>query len=50
MDKAIHTYLKEYGRCDVDEINKDIEVIAWQPLPQSYTESEVENDRCTKDL
>lgn len=34
-------YLKEYGRCDVDEIDKDIEVTAWQPLPQSYTESEV---------
>lgn len=34
-------YLKEYGRCDVDEIDKDIEVTAWKPLPQSYTESEV---------
>ena len=29
-------YLKEYGRCDVDEIDADIEVTAWQPLPQPY--------------
>ena len=29
-------YLKEYGRCDVDEIDKDIEVIAWMPLPEPY--------------
>lgn len=29
-------YLEEYGRCDVDEIDKDIEVIAWMPLPEPY--------------
>lgn len=29
-------YLEEYGRCDVDEIDTDIEVTAWMPLPQSY--------------
>lgn len=29
-------YLKEYGRCDVDEIDADIEVTAWMPLPTSY--------------
>lgn len=26
-------YLKEYGRCDVDEIDADIEVTAWMSLP-----------------
>lgn len=29
-------YLEEYGRCDVDEIDKDIEVIAWMPIPKPY--------------
>lgn len=29
-------YLEEYGRCDVDEIDTDIEVTAWMPLPQPY--------------
>lgn len=29
-------YLKEYGRCDVDEIDTDIEVTAWMPLPKPY--------------
>ena len=29
-------YLEEYGRCDVDEIDTDIEVTAWMPLPESY--------------
>lgn len=31
-------YLKEYGRCDVDEIDADIEVTAWMPLPKGYQE------------
>lgn len=36
-------YLKEYGRCDVDEIDTDIEVAAWMPLPKPYKkESEVQ--------
>lgn len=36
-------YLEEYGRCDVDEIDKDIEVLAWMPLPEPYkAESEEE--------
>lgn len=36
-------YLDEYGRCDVDAIDDDIEVIAWMPLPQPYkAESEVQ--------
>lgn len=29
-------YLNEYGRCDVDAMDDDIEVIAWMPLPQPY--------------
>lgn len=29
-------YLREYGRCDVDEIDADVEVTAWMPLPTSY--------------
>lgn len=29
-------YLEEYGRCDVDEIDTDIEVTAWMPLPLPY--------------
>lgn len=38
-------YLNEYGRCDVDAMDDDIEVIAWQPLPEPYkAESEVGND------
>ena len=33
-------YLNEYGRCDVDAMDDDIEVIAWMPLPKPY-QSEV---------
>ena len=29
-------YLKEYGRCNVDEIDADIEITAWMPLPKGY--------------
>lgn len=29
-------FLKEYGYCDVDAMDDDIEVTAWQPLPRSY--------------
>ena len=29
-------YLNEYGQCDVDAMNDDIDVIAWMPLPQPY--------------
>ena len=29
-------YLEEYGRCDVDAMDDDIEVIAWMPLPKPY--------------
>lgn len=29
-------YLNEYGRCAIDAMDDDIEVIAWMPLPESY--------------
>ena len=29
-------YLIEYGENDFDLVDKDIDVIAWQPLPQPY--------------
>ena len=29
-------YLTEYGKNDFDLVDKDIDVIAWQPLPQPY--------------
>ncbi len=35
-------YLEEYGRCDFDEIDTDIEVIAWMPLPKPYEPQESE--------
>ena len=35
-------YLEEYGRCDFDEIDTDIEVIAWIPLPKPYEPQESE--------
>ena len=36
-------YLEEYGRCDFDEIDTDIEVIAWMPLPKPYEPQESED-------
>ena len=33
-------YLAEYGRCDVDMVDTDVEIIAWMPLPKPYRESE----------
>ena len=27
-------YLWEYGKCDFDEIDKDIEILFWTPLPE----------------
>lgn len=29
-------YLSEYGRYDMDLVDKDIEIVAWQPLPEPY--------------
>ena len=31
-------YLDEYGECKMDEMDGDIEVIAWMPLPEPYKE------------
>ena len=33
-------YLSEYGKNDFDLVDKDIDIIAWQPLPQPYTKGE----------
>ena len=35
--------LAEYGRSEYDEIDDDIEVIAWMPLPEPYREEEKSN-------
>lgn len=26
-------YLDEYGRCEVDEVDEDIDILYWMPLP-----------------
>lgn len=31
-------YLDEYGECAPDLVDKDVEIIAWQPLPEPYKE------------
>jgi hypothetical protein len=37
--------LAEYGKCDSEEFDEAIEVIAWMPLPEPYkAESEDEED------
>lgn len=36
-------YLKEYGRISYDLIDKDIDIVAWMPLPEPYLESEVKD-------
>ena len=36
-------YLKEYGDSEVDRMDKDIEVIAWKPLPAIYKPKESRN-------
>lgn len=33
-------FLAEYGRYEGEEFDEAIEVIAWQPLPEPYTEGE----------
>lgn len=38
-------YLKEYGKCDRELIDKDIAILTWMPLPEPYRESEVENGK-----
>lgn len=34
-------YLDEYCECEMDEMDRDIEVIAWMPLPEPYKEERV---------
>lgn len=29
-------YLREYGKCEWDLVDKDISIIAWKPLPEPY--------------
>lgn len=36
-------YLEEYGEYNVDLVDKDIDIVAWMPLPEPYLESEVED-------
>lgn len=31
-------YLREFGRNDMDEVDENIKVIAWMPLPEPYKE------------
>lgn len=31
-------YLSEYGKNDFDLVDKDIDVVAWQPLPEPFKE------------
>ncbi len=33
-------FLAEYGKCDVDEIDEAIEVLAWCEMPEPYKEGE----------
>lgn len=35
-------YLKEYGKCDWELVNKDIDIVAWMPLPEPYRPDEEE--------
>lgn len=34
--------LAEYGKCDSEEFDEAIEVVAWMPLPEPYKGGEVE--------
>ena len=38
-------YLSEYGKNDFDLIDKDIDIISWQPLPKPFKESDCEVSR-----
>lgn len=33
-------YLEEYGEYNVDLVDKDIDIVAWMPLPELFRESE----------
>lgn len=32
--------LAEYGRNDAEMVDEEVEILAWQPLPEPYEESE----------
>ena len=36
---ATEDLLAEYGRCDCEEFDEAIEVVAWMPLPEPYVPS-----------
>lgn len=37
--------LAEYGKCDSEEFDEAIEVVAWMPLPEPYREGEQDENR-----
>lgn len=37
--------LAEYGKCDSEEFDEAIEVVAWMPLPEPYREGEQNENR-----
>jgi len=37
--------LAEYGRCDSEEFDEAIEVIAWMPLPEPYKASPTDSEK-----
>ena len=38
-------YLKEYGKCDRELVDKDIAILTWMPISEPYRKSEVENGK-----
>lgn len=42
-------YLKEYGKCDWELVNRDIDIVAWMPLPEPYREKEEEKPAASTD-
>lgn len=43
--KTCQDYLAEYGKCDWDEMDEAIKVIAWMPLPKPYEKEVNDNGR-----
>ena len=44
FSETCQDYLGEYGRCDVDAMDDDIEVIAWMPLPKPWEKEGLTNE------
>lgn len=40
VDMVCFVIDKEYGYCEPDVVDDEIEITAWMPLPESYRESE----------